>query len=174
MTIVTKKVDKILKEKNLSYQKLSEILKKDKSHISHIFKGDRSFSENVIEKLLPVLEISREEFEGWILADKYPKEIIERAIQIKKDFPYKRKSVLTAKIDEILDEKGISRTTLAKQINYNQSSLNQIITGKRGMPKSVLEKISKALDISQDEISSWILADKHNFEVLKNSLISKL
>ena len=125
------------------------------------------FSENAINKILPFLEVSREEFESWILADKYPKEVLKLAIQIKKDFPYKIKSILTTKIDAILQEKKISRTTLSKEIKYGQSGLNQIITGKRTMPKSVLERLSKALDISQEEISSWIVADRYSSQILE-------
>ena len=167
MIIVTRKADEILKRKNLSRYKLSKLINKDESYINHVFRGEQPFSENVIKKLLPILEIPRAEFESWIIADKYPKEIIERAIRIKKEFPYKRKSVLTVKIDKILEEKDMSRTALAKQINYSQSGLNRMITGKINTSKPVLEKVSKALDIPQEEISSWILADKYSLQVLE-------
>ncbi|OGH96504.1 MAG: hypothetical protein A2104_03950 [Candidatus Melainabacteria bacterium GWF2_32_7] len=170
MLIVKAKTDGILENKDISYYKLSKLVDYDDGYLNNIFRGKNPFPKNLIEKLLPILEVSREEFEGWILADKYPKEIIERAIQIKKEFPHKRKSVLTNKIDETLQEKDMSRTALAKQINYSQSSLNQIITGKRGMPKSVLEKISQTLEKSQDEILSWILVDKYSLKILETAL----
>jgi len=169
MLIIAEKVNDILHKKNLSRQNLSDFLKKDKSYISRIFSGDRPFPEKIIEKLIPILEVSKEEFEGWIIADKYPKDALKLAIQIKTDFPYKRKSVLTTKIDEILQHKNMSRTALAKQINYSQSGLNQIITGKRSVPKSVLKKLSYALDISRNDILSWILADKYNLQILKTA-----
>ena len=102
MLISTAKIDKILKEKNLSRYKLSKLIKKDEGYINNVFRGKQPFSKQVIKKLLPILEISREDFESWILADKYPKSIIELAIKEKKEFPYKRKSILTAKIDAIL------------------------------------------------------------------------
>ncbi|EKE04449.1 MAG: hypothetical protein ACD_20C00076G0001 [uncultured bacterium] len=167
MLNIKNQTDKILKEKSISYYELSKLTGYDVSYLNNIFKGKRPFSKELLKKLLPILEISKEEFESWIITDKYPKEIIERAIRIKKEFPYKRKSVLTVKIDKILEEKDMSRTALAKQINYSQSGLNRMITGKINISKPVLEKVSKALDISQEEISSWILADKHSLQVLE-------
>ena len=167
MLIISEKTDKILKEKNLSRYKLSKLIGKNESYINHVFRGERPFSEIVINKILPFLEVTREEFESWILADKYPKEVLKLAIQIKKDFPYKIKSILTTKIDAILQEKKISRTTLSKEIKYGQSGLNQIITRKRTMPKSVLERLAIALEISQDEILSWIVADRYSLQVLE-------
>ncbi len=167
MPIITKKLDKILKEKDLSRYKLSKLIDKNASYINHVFRGERPFSENVINQILPILEISREEFESWVIADKYSKEVLKLAIQSKKDFPHKRKSVLTTKIDEILQEKSISRTLLAKSINYNQSGLNRMIIGDISMSKPVIEKISQTLEISQNVILSWILADKYNLKVLE-------
>ncbi|EKE03146.1 MAG: hypothetical protein ACD_20C00243G0002 [uncultured bacterium] len=169
--MLTQKIDNILKEKNLSRYKLSKLVGCSESALNQMARGETKFSDNIIEKILPILEVSREEFESWILADKYPKKIIERAIQIKKEFPYKRKSVLTTKIDEILEEKGMSRTALAKQINYSQSGLNRMITGKINMSRPVLEKISKVLDIPQEEILSWILADKNSLKSLEVAYI---
>ena len=174
MTNIASKIDNILKNKDLSRYKLSKLIKSSEGAFNQMARGDRAFSEKIIQKILPIIEISREEFESWIVADKYPKEIIERAIQIKKEWPYKRKSVFTAKIDKILEEKGMSRTALAKQIIYPQSTLNTIITGKRGMPESVLEKIAEALDISQEEILSWILTDKYSLEILELAYSCKL
>ena len=42
-----------------------------------------------------------------------------------------------------------------------------MITGKINLSKPVLERISKVLDISQNEILSWILADRHNMKTLE-------
>lgn len=167
MKVITKNINKILERKDISRYKLSQMINYDDSAINAMILGKRSFPDQVVEKLLPILKISREEFEGWVLSDKYPKEIIERTIQIKKEFSYKRKSILTNKIDEILEKKDMSRTALAKQINYSQSGLNRMITGKINMSKPVIEKVSKILDISQDEILSWILADKYKLKSLE-------
>ena len=167
MSTVKNKIHKILDKKNLTVYQLSKLIDFSEGALGKMINTKSPFSEKAIKKLLPILEISREEFESWILVDKYPKEIIERAIQIKKEFPYKRKSVLTVKIDEILQEKNMSRTALAKEINYSQSGLNRMITGKINLSKPVLERISKVLDISQNEILSWILADRHNMKTLE-------
>jgi ribosome-binding protein aMBF1 (putative translation factor) len=167
--LITKKINLILDQKNLSSYKLAKMIDYPDSGICSMIQGRQTFSKKVIKKILPILEVSREEFESWILADKYPKEILERAIQIKKEFPYKRKSVLTINIDKILEEKGMSRTALAKQINYSQSSVNAMITGKLNMSKTVMERISQTLKIPQNEILSWIVADRYKLESLKNA-----
>jgi len=169
--MLTKKIDNTLKEKNLSRYKLSKLIGCSESALNQMARGKIKFSENIIEKILPFLEISRTEFESWILADKYSKEVLKLAIQAKKDFPYKKKLILTTNIDNILKEKGISRTVLSKEIKYGQSGLNQIITGKRTMPKSILERLSNALEISQDQILSWIVADKYNIQILEEASV---
>jgi transcriptional regulator with XRE-family HTH domain len=169
MSILKNKIDTILKEKGLNRHKLCQLTKIADSTLGDMVSERTPFSEYVKEKILPILEISQEEFENWIVADKYSKEILKLAIENKKDFPYKRKSMLTTKIDLILQKKGMSRTALSKEIKYSQSALNAIIIGKRGLSKSVLERISKALEIPQDEILSWVLADKYDLKVLEVS-----
>ena len=170
MTVIQTKINNILEKKSLSINKLANLIgNKNSSNLNQMILGKKPFSNSVFKKLLPILEVSREEFESWVLADKYPKKILERAIQIKKEFPYKRKSVLTLNIDKILEEKEISRTTLAKQIGYNQSGLNRMIIGKISMSKSVVEKLSQTLEIPQNEILSWIVADKYSLELLENT-----
>jgi plasmid maintenance system antidote protein VapI len=167
MFIVEKKIKHILENKDLSINKLALLIDlKSSGNLNRMIYGKKSFSKNIIKKLLPILEVSKEEFESWILADKYPKEVLERAVQIKKDFPYKRKSILTINLDKILEEKDMSRTVLAKQVKYNQSGLNKMIIGKINMSKSVMERISKALEIPQNEILSWIVADKYSLDIL--------
>lgn len=167
MSTVIDKINKILGEKNFNIYQLSKLMNFSEGALRKMIGTKSPFSENAINKILPFLEVSREEFESWILADKYPKEVLKLAVNIKKDFPYKRKSILTTKIDAILQEKKISRTTLSKEIKYGQSGLNQIITGKRTMPKSVLERLAIALEISQDTILSWIVADRYSLQILE-------
>jgi len=169
MTIFIKKINYVLQKKDLSYCKIAKLIDEYESSLISMIKRKRPFTEKAINKLLPVLEISRTEFESWILADKYSKEVLKLAVQAKKDFPYKKKLILTTNIDNILKEKGISRTVLSKEIKYGQSGLNQIITGKRTMPKSVLERLSIQLEISQDQILSWIVADSYSLQILENT-----
>ena len=169
--VITEKINIILKSKMCTVYKLSKLAGVDDSALYQMVKGDIPFSEDYRDKVLPILEVPKEEFESWIVADKYPKEIIERAIQVRKDFPYKRKRILTTKIDALLDERGLSRKAFAEQvINYEQSSFNQIVVGKRNMSPAVREKVSVALEIPQEEILAWIMADRHGLAVLEQAL----
>jgi transcriptional regulator with XRE-family HTH domain len=167
MSVLKDKIDKILKEKNLSRYKLCQSTRVADSTMSEMTTGKKPLSKNVMKKISPILEVSIEEFESWILADKYPKEILKLAIQAKKDFPYKRKSILTAKIDSILQQKGMSRTDLSKEIKYSQSALNRMIIGQINMSDSVRERIAAVFEISQDEILSWIVADRYSLQILE-------
>jgi len=65
----------------------------------------------------------------------------------------------------------LSRTNLAKQIDYSQSGLNRMITGQIPMSKPVLEKISITLKISPNELQSWIIADKYALKTLEAALL---
>jgi transcriptional regulator with XRE-family HTH domain len=143
MTKITKKIDNILRSKNLSRKELCKLIGCTDGALNQMIRQDRPFSANILEKLLPILEVSREEFEIWIIADKYSKEVLELAIQTKKAFPYKRKSILTTNIDNVL-----------REIN---------------MSESVIERIAKVLDIPQDEILSWIIADNNSLQVLESA-----
>ncbi len=172
MQITRSKTDIILKSKNLSYYELSKMVDYDVSYLNNMFKGKKPFPEKLIKKLLPILEISQEEFDSWIIADKYTKEVINLAIKVKQETKVKRKQlILTLKVDAILDEKDMSRTDLSKQIKYSQSGLNRMIVGKIGISKSVLERISEAFEVPQNEIISWVLADKYSLKILESALL---
>jgi plasmid maintenance system antidote protein VapI len=168
--IQTLKIDKILKEKILSRRKLSNLVGYNFSSFNEMINGERSFSESVIKKLLPILEVSREEFESWIIVDKYPKETIQLAIEAKQTKLKDKKLILTAKIGGLLESKGISRTAFSKQIKHSQSSFNNSITGKEPLSKNLMTKISAALEIPVEHIQAWILADKYSLNVLKLAL----
>jgi transcriptional regulator with XRE-family HTH domain len=170
MIDITEKIDNILKKKGLLRQELSKLIGCTAGALNQMIRKDIPFSQKVIQKLLPILEVSPEEFQSWIVADKYPKDLLELAIQTRKTFPYKKKSILTVKIDEILKNRDMSRTNLAKQINYSQSALNAMIIGQINMSKSVLERVSKTLEIPQNEIQSWIIADKYSMSILERAL----
>ena len=170
MSILTRKIKHILEEKNISIYQLSKMINYHEGALNAMINNKKAIPNNVENNLLPILKISREEFEGWILVDKYSKEVLMLAIQAKKNFPYRRKSILTAKIDEILEKKGLSRTVLAKQINYNQSGLNKMIISKISMSKSVIEKLAAFFEISQNEIIAWILADKYSLKTLEYAI----
>ncbi len=175
MGVVKRNISKILDRKNLSINKLSRLIgEKNSSNLNQRILGKISFSKKIQEKLLPILEVSEEEFNIWLIADKYPLETFELAVKNRKEFPYKRKRLLTTKIDNILKEKDMSRTALATQIKYSQSSLNKMITGKRKVSDFVLGGISSELEIPPNELLSWIIADKYSLEVLEAALKEKL
>jgi len=169
MRVITEKIDEILKNKNLSRYKLSQLIDYKESTLSRIIRGEQSFSKNVKEKMLPILEVSREEFESWIVADKYPNEVLRLALEAKKSslMGCQSTKILTTKLDEILQSKNLSRTALSKQIKHSQSSVNNAITGKDPLSKKLMQKISSALEIPENEIQSWVIADKYPLEVLE-------
>ncbi len=174
MRITKEKINFILNSKNLTKYKVCRLIDCADSTLSEMINGISPFSESVIVKLLPILEVSREEFDSWVIADKYPESLIKQAFDIKKTTKVKRKQlILTLKIDAILEVKDISRTILAKQIKYSQSGLNRMIIGEIGVSKSVLERLTKALEVSQDELSSWILADKYSLKTFEMALKEK-
>ncbi len=174
MAIITEKIREIQEQKDLSLRALAKLADYEHGGIGNMINAKKPFPEKLLKKLLPILEISREEFDSWIIADKYTKEVINLAIKAKQETKVKRKQlILTLKIDAILDEKDMSRTDLSKQIKYSQSGLNRMIVGKIGMSKSVLKRISEVLEISQDEILSWILADKYSLSTFEKSISIK-
>ena len=166
MPIITIKINEKLKEKNITVYRLSKIIDYSQSSLSDMIKGKISFSKNVIKKLLPILEVSRDEFNSWIVADKYPKEFIQLAIEAKKTKNKDYKLILTAKIDELLKPKGLSRTAFSKQIKHSQSSFNNAITGKESLSKNLMIKISTALEIPIEQLQAWAVADKYSLKIL--------
>jgi plasmid maintenance system antidote protein VapI len=168
--ILAEKINNKIKAHNLSQVRLAKLIDYDDACINAMILGKKSFPKHLVEKILPILEIAEEDFYSWILADKYPKKVIELAIKAKKEHEDKSKPILAAKIDEILKEKGMSRTQLAKQIKYPQSSFNRAVIGKENMSKNLVQKLSPAIDKSPDEIQSWIIADKYSIKFLNKAL----
>ncbi len=177
MNNLNKKILSNLSEKNLSVYKLSKLIGYSGGSLSSMIKGKMSFSKRVIEKILPILKVSKEEFESWMIADRYPKEIIEKALAIKKNPPMPveipqqktkitKSPILTAKIDKLILEKQLSRTKLSKLINYDQITLNRMILGMHKISGTVVERLSEVLEVSQDDISAWVLADKYSLDEL--------
>ncbi len=171
MTIISCKIDKYIKDKNITLYGFAKSLNFSEGALYDMYQNRRPFSDAAIESLLPILEVSQEEFDSWIIADKYPRKLIKQAFGVKKSTKIKKKQLIfTVKIDAILEEKGISRTTLSKQIKYDQSAVNKIITGKKSISKPVLERMAKALDVPQDDLSSWFLADKYSLKTFELAL----
>jgi len=170
MSIVAEKITNKLERKNLTRYEAGKLLKVNLQSFYHMVNNERPFTEKVIKKILPILEVSREEFESWIVADKYSKEVLQIAIETKKNSrmgcqPIKK--ILTMKLDEILQSKNLSRTALSKLTGNSQSGLNRAITGKEALSKKLMQKISTALEIPENEIQSWVIADKYPLKVLE-------
>jgi len=169
MFIVTGKIREILEKKCISQNELARKIGYKHGTFGTFLVRKSFFPDHVIEKIAPILEVSADEIRGWIVADKYSKEILELAVKAKKE-KQDNKRILTSKIDEILQSKNISRTALSKVIDYSQGRLNEIIIGKKTMSKSVLNKLSVALEIPETEITSWIVADKYSLKALKTAI----
>lgn len=171
MAILKEKIDKKLQEKNLSRYKAAKLIGCAESTLNKMARGEKPFSEKVTKKLLPIIEVTEEEFNGWILADKYPENILKRAIKVKQEVkPDAGMLILTAKIDSYLQQKELSRTALSKVIAYSQGKLNEMIIGKEPMSPLVISKIAPALGVPEEEIMSWLVADKYSIDALRMSV----
>jgi len=169
MLIITKKINECLDKKDINRHKLCLFIDYKPGSLYKMINGEDKFPDYVIEKIAPILEVSVDEIQGWIVADKYSKEILELAVKAKKE-KQNNKRILTSKIDEILQSKNLSRTALSKVIDYSQGRLNEIIIGKKTMSKSVLNKLSTALEMPETEITSWTVADKYSLQTLETAI----
>ncbi len=166
--VITKKINSILKEKSLTAYRLSKLIGVKDSVLYGMIKGDTPFSPKFKEKIIPFLEVSPDEFEGWILAEKYPKKVLERAIQLKnKKSVDENKLIFTVKIHKLIEAKNLSITAFSREIKYNQGRLSQVILGNKSVSKILIQKISDFSGISEDEIKSWVVADKYSQEALE-------
>ncbi len=171
MPVITDKIKKLLGEKNLSQRQLALRINYNRGALGHMINSECSFSNEVIQKIAPILEVSPEDIRGWIIAEKYPKDILKMAVSAKEKTPQEKgKLILTIKIDELLKTKGLSRTGLSKVIGYSQGKLNEMVIGKEPMSPLVMARIATVLEVSQDEITSWSVADKYSLETLQTAL----
>jgi len=169
MLIITRKIRKFLKDKKISQNELSRIIDCKHGTFGTYVIGKSPFPEHIIEKMAPVLEVSIDEIKGWIVADKYSKKVIELAIQAKKEKQVEG-LILTNRIDELLKSKNLSRTGLSKLIDYSQGWLNEMIIGHEPISPSVMERMCRVLEISEDEVRGWVVADKYSIESLEVAL----
>lgn len=168
MYILTRKIRELIILKKLSQNKLAKMINYSHGAFGSMVRGEDALPDHIIKKIAPILEVSEVQIRSWILADKYSKEVLESAALIKKKIKLKKNQlIITIKIDEILQEKGMSRTALSKEIKYSQSGLNRIIVGKESLSKSVKERIAPILEVSEDAITSWVVADKYDIEVIE-------
>jgi transcriptional regulator with XRE-family HTH domain len=79
--VLKTKIYNILREKNLSLRDLEKIIDYSRGGLSQMINGETSFSKSVKGNLLPILEISEEEFESWVVASKYSPELIKKAVE---------------------------------------------------------------------------------------------
>lgn len=169
MLVITEKIHNFLDNKKLSENQLANLIDYHSGSLNKMIKGQEAFPEHVLRKLAKVFEIPIYEIKGWILADKYSVETFKLAIKAKK-IKKDNKLILTTKIDKILKDKKLSRTALSKQINCSQSGLNRVILGKEALSKTVLLKLSNALEVPENEIQSWVLADKYSLKTLETAI----
>jgi len=171
MLIITKKITKILKNKNITQYKLAGLIGYDHGALGHMIRGERPFTDEIIQKIAPILDVSPEQIKGWVIADKYPKNILKMALKVKQEADQQAGIlILTVKIDEALKDKGLSRTGLSGVIGYSQGKLNQMIKGDEPISPLVISKIAPVLEVSEEEIVSWVVAGKYSVEALWISL----
>ena len=167
MLIITKKIKNFLEEKNISQNNFAHSVNLPSGAFSSMLSGDAPFPDDKIQKIAAVMEVSSEEVKGWILADNYPENILKMAAAVKQEVtPEAGKLILTTNVDELLKSKNLSRTGLSKVIGYNQGKLNKMIKGVEPMSPLVISKIAPVLEVSEEEITSWIVADKYSLEAL--------
>lgn len=172
MTVITEKIRQLLEEKNISQNELARRVQYKHGPFGSIIRGEKPIPEDVLIKMALILEISQEEIKGWILADKYPENILKRALEIKQEVkPEAGKLILTIKIDSLLQEKGLSRTALSGLIGYSQGKLNQMIKGDEPISPLVVSKIAPVLEVSEDEVTSWVVADKYSIGTLQVAVL---
>ena len=164
------KINNIINEKFSSIYSLKKEIGYTGGGLDEMLKGNRNFSEEVLKKLLPILEISREEFDSWIVVDNYPEKLIEKAIEAHKNRKYKRKSILAQNINAGIKEKGLSQTAFGKIIGHSQSVISCVINGKESLSDNLAEKIAAGFGISAEEVKAWDLADKYSFKTLELAL----
>lgn len=166
--IVATKLHNLFKLKGISQNSLAKQAGCNRGSFSLMVHGKKPFPEEIIQKMAAVIEVSSDEIKGWILADKYPENVLKRAIEVKQEVkPDTGMLILTAKIDEALKNKGLSRTALSKVIGYSQGKLNQMIKGDEPISPLVISKIAPVLEVSEKEIISWIIADRYSLEALR-------
>ncbi len=84
------------------------------------------------------------------------------------------------KVLEILKEKQMTQTELAKKAGITQPSLSRILAGKYNVKISILEKIAEALDVpagyllEEQEFFEKKEAEKKESDTVGNNLIIKL
>ncbi|MFH0702763.1 MAG: helix-turn-helix transcriptional regulator, partial [bacterium] len=79
--ILTKNIDKILVDKNLSRTELSKLIKYDQSGLNKMIAGQISMSKSVISKLAQTLQIQEDVIQGWILAGKYSLNVLVHLLE---------------------------------------------------------------------------------------------
>jgi transcriptional regulator with XRE-family HTH domain len=167
---IKEKIDNILKEKKLSRRKISVLLDCSHQALSQMILKECPFSPKVKRKLIPILQISEDEFESWIIASMYESELIKSAIMAIKNKTNEELYIFTQNKNEILLKKGLSRRALSRLIKYSPSGLNSMINGQIGVSKPVMVKISQILDIPLSELQAWALADKYSLGILLSAL----
>ena len=81
--ILTLEIDERLKRKELSRTKLSKIISYSQGVLNEMIIGKLPISKTVIQRIAPIIKVSEDEIQAWIVADKYSLEAIKVAISCK-------------------------------------------------------------------------------------------
>jgi len=72
---------------------------------------------------------------------------------------------IAARIQQIINEKGINATQFANKIGYNQSNFSKILAGKRRASSSLLQKIAAASGVNMN----WLLTGEGDMILSESS-----
>ena len=102
---------------------------------------------------------------------------IKKAPFVRVDLPQAKKTtgkklILTNEIDKIILAKKLSRTQLSKLVCKDKegTALNKPVTGVETMSDNLIKKLAPVIEVSEQQIKSWILADKYSLETLELAL----
>lgn len=165
--VITKKLEILFEQKGLTAYSLAKLINYNDSSMSQMLYGRKKIPDNVINSIASILEVSPEQIKGWILANKYSKKVLQRALQLKQKYTGQDKLIFTAKIHELMEQHNLTINPFAKTIGYNQGWLSQVVLGKEPVSKKLMEKLCAFSGLSEEEISSWIVTDKYSVETLR-------
>ncbi len=164
------KITELLETKGISTYKLGQICGYSHGAIIQMIKGSRSIPEHILNKISVTLEVPDYKLKGWILADKYSRDVLERALHLKQEYAGQDKLIFTAKIHELMEQHNLTINPFAKAIGYNQGWLSQVVLGKEPVSKKLMDKLCAFSSLSEEEIISWIVADKYSVEALRTAV----
>jgi transcriptional regulator with XRE-family HTH domain len=143
---ISNNMRRIIKEKGMSYTKVSKILNTKRSTLSYQLSPRNNPSISTIIKIGNVLNV---DFRRFFNDYKINRGINEREFVI--ESPKKILSILSVNILYILKQKNMSKTQLANKLGIHKTNLGYKISSKNNPRLNTLIDLSKALEV--DDLS---------------------